>query len=112
MSSCARPAAVILTLSWTLHFAAIVWFYVPGYWGLEIVERVRRAVASLPVEQRQVLSLIDLEEFSYCDVAQVLNIPIGTVMSRLHRARKNLLARLEPAMPETAAARGHMRVVK
>ncbi len=79
---------------------------------LEIVCRVRRAVASLPVEQRQVIALVDLEEFSYCDVAQVLNIPIGTVMSRLHRARKNLLARLEPAMPETAAARGHMRVVK
>jgi RNA polymerase sigma-70 factor (ECF subfamily) len=79
---------------------------------LEIVCRVRRAVASLPVEQRQVIALVDLEEFSYCDVAQVLNIPIGTVMSRLHRARKSLLARLETATPESALAKGHMRVVK
>ncbi len=79
---------------------------------LEIVCRVRKAVASLPVEQRQVIALVDLEEFSYCDVAQVLNIPIGTVMSRLHRARKNLLARLETATPDAAVARGHIRVVK
>ena len=79
---------------------------------LEIVCRVRKAVASLPVEQRQVIALVDLEEFSYCDVAQVLNIPIGTVMSRLHRARKNLLARLETATPETALAKRHIRVVK
>ena len=80
---------------------------------LEIVCRVRQAVASLPVEQRQVIALVDLEEFSYCDVAQVLNIPIGTVMSRLHRARKNLLARLEAPTPQAGVvAKGHMRVVK
>lgn len=79
---------------------------------LEIVCRVRQAVASLPVEQRQVIALVDLEEFSYCEVAQVLNIPIGTVMSRLHRARKNLLTRLETATPQATVAKGHMRVVK
>ena len=46
-------------------------------------------------------------------VAQVLNIPIGTVMSRLHRARKNLLARLEAPTPQAGVvAKGHMRVVK
>lgn len=61
---------------------------------LEIVERVRFVVASLPVDQRQVISLVDLEELSYCEVSQALNIPIGTVMSRLHRARKNFLARM------------------
>lgn len=79
---------------------------------LEIVCRVREAVASLPIEQRQVIALVDLEEFSYCDVAQVLDIPIGTVMSRLHRARKNLLTRLEPATPKPAAGTGRIRVVK
>ena len=76
------------------------------------MRRVRQAVASLPVEQRQVIALVDLEEFSYCEVAQVLNIPIGTVMSRLHRARKNLLTRLETAKPQAAVAKGHIRVVK
>jgi len=79
---------------------------------LEIVERVRRAVASLPVEQRQVLSLIDLEEFSYCDVAETLEIPIGTVMSRLHRARKSLLARLEQSPPGVGNTRDRIRIVK
>jgi RNA polymerase sigma-70 factor (ECF subfamily) len=80
---------------------------------LEIVHRVRGAVATLPIEQRQVLSLVDLEEFSYCDVAQALDIPIGTVMSRLHRARKNLLLRLEQTGADGGSAdRGHIRVVK
>lgn len=61
----------------------------------EMVERVRHAVASLAIEQREVISLVDLSEMSYCEVAQVLEIPIGTVMSRLHRARKNLLTKLD-----------------
>lgn len=78
---------------------------------LEIVQRVRHAVASLPVDQRQVISLVDLEEFSYCEVADALSIPIGTVMSRLHRARKNLLAKLDGTEAEPAVSRGPMRVV-
>jgi RNA polymerase sigma-70 factor (ECF subfamily) len=53
----------------------------------QIVHRVRTAVARLPSGQRQVLTLVDLEEFSYADVATILGIPIGTVMSRLCRAR-------------------------
>lgn len=77
---------------------------------LEIVTRVRRAIMTLPLDQRQVISLVDLEEFSYCDVAQVLNIPIGTVMSRLHRARKTLLERLDKAA--AGVSREHIRIVK
>ena len=53
----------------------------------ELIGRVRRAVASLPLGQRQVVTLVDLEELSYNETAQALNIPIGTVMSRLSRAR-------------------------
>jgi RNA polymerase sigma-70 factor, ECF subfamily len=56
----------------------------------EIVRRVRRAVAELPVAQREVVTLVDLEEFSYAEVAAILEIPIGTVMSRLSRARNAL----------------------
>jgi RNA polymerase sigma-70 factor (ECF subfamily) len=63
---------------------------------LEIVNRVRLAVAALPVEQRRVLALVDLEGFSYNDVAEILEIPVGTVMSRLHRARKALVKLLAP----------------
>jgi RNA polymerase sigma-70 factor (ECF subfamily) len=82
------------------------------YRELEIVHRVRKAVATLPAQQRQVISLVDLEEFSYCDVAEILDIPIGTVMSRLHRARKNLLARLENGAVETTTGKQHIRIVK
>lgn len=62
--------------------------------------RVRAAVARLPVGQRQVLTLVDLEEFGYAEVGKILQIPIGTVMSRLHRARSALredLLRIEAA---------------
>lgn len=60
----------------------------------QIVERVRAAVASLPLGQREVLTLIDLEDFSYAEVARILGIPVGTVMSRLCRARQALRQRL------------------
>lgn len=76
----------------------------------EIVDRVRNAIAALPHDQRQVISLVDLEDLSYCEVAEALNIPIGTVMSRLHRARKNLLARLDHA--ESVRPRGPLHLVK
>lgn len=79
---------------------------------LEIVCQVRRAVAALPADQRQVISLVDLEEFSYCQVAEALDIPIGTVMSRLHRARKNLLARLDAGMSEQVAGNKRIHIVK
>ncbi len=82
------------------------------YQELEIVHQVRKAVATLPAQQRQVISLVDLEEFSYCDVAEILEIPIGTVMSRLHRARKNLLARLDGSAVESITGKQHIRIVK
>jgi RNA polymerase sigma-70 factor (ECF subfamily) len=56
----------------------------------QVVDRVRGAIATLPIGQRQVLTLVDLEGCSYIEVAQALDIPIGTVMSRLSRARKAL----------------------
>jgi RNA polymerase sigma factor (sigma-70 family) len=51
-----------------------------------------RAIARLPADQRAVLLLVTLEEMSYEDVARTLGIPIGTVMSRLSRAREKLRA--------------------
>jgi RNA polymerase sigma-70 factor (ECF subfamily) len=64
------------------------------YLKSEIVRRVRQAVAELPVPQREVVTLVDLEEFSYAEVAAILEVPIGTVMSRLSRARNALKERL------------------
>lgn len=63
----------------------------------ELIARVRRAVATLPMGQRQVVSLIDLQELSYTEAAEALMIPIGTVMSRLCRARQALRVLLQDA---------------
>jgi len=74
---------------------------------MELVARVRAAVALLPSEQRKVVALVDLEGLSYCEVAEVLEIPMGTVMSRLYRARQSLalaLENCETAAPGKAAA--------
>lgn len=53
-------------------------------------ELVQQAIANLPVPFREVLLLADIEEMKYQEVAEALTIPIGTVMSRLARARKQV----------------------
>lgn len=68
----------------------------------ETMSRVRAAVATLPLGQRQVIALVDLEELSYAETAEILTIPIGTVMSRLCRGRESLrglLLHAEAAQP-------------
>ena len=52
------------------------------------------ALAHVPHDFRDVLVLVDIGDFSYADAAQILDIPIGTVMSRLHRARRILKGEL------------------
>ena len=61
--------------------------------GLALAE-VRHAVERLPPEQRMTLMLVTVEGLSYKEAAAVLDIPIGTVMSRLHRGRRGLQKRL------------------
>ncbi len=51
---------------------------------------VRRAIDALPPEQRDVLILVCVEDMAYQEAAEVLGVPIGTVMSRLSRARKRI----------------------
>jgi RNA polymerase sigma-70 factor, ECF subfamily len=68
-------------------------------------EMVMAAVEQLPLEFREVIVLRELEELSYKEISQLLNIPIGTVMSRLARARKRLqksLAKQESLTPHTS----------
>jgi len=60
------------------------------YASRQTIQRVRLAIASLPVGQRQVITLVDIEECSYAAVAAILDLPVGTVMSRLARARQAL----------------------
>ncbi|MBI4081207.1 MAG: sigma-70 family RNA polymerase sigma factor [Candidatus Lambdaproteobacteria bacterium] len=54
------------------------------------LEAVQAALDRLPEEQRQVVILVAMEQMSYREVADILNIPAGTVMSRLHRGREAL----------------------
>jgi RNA polymerase sigma factor (sigma-70 family) len=63
----------------------------------QAVERVQRAIEELPVDFREVIVLRELEGLSYKEIAAVIGIPIGTVMSRLARGRDRLLAVLGPA---------------
>jgi RNA polymerase sigma-70 factor (ECF subfamily) len=56
--------------------------------------RLVTALGDLPLEFRQVLYLIDVEGFSYRETAAIMNTPMGTVMSRLHRGRSSLRTRL------------------
>jgi RNA polymerase sigma-70 factor (ECF subfamily) len=63
-------------------------------------EMVRQAIESLPVEFREVLILRELEGLSYQQISTVADLPIGTVMSRLARARKRLQQILAPAALE------------
>lgn len=66
-----------------------------------IVMNLQTAIDQLPLEYKEVLLLVALEDMSYSDVAKALSIPLGTVMSRLSRGRERLRALLEgqPVQP-------------
>jgi RNA polymerase sigma-70 factor (ECF subfamily) len=69
----------------------------------QVVERLSQndvvaALSEVPHDFRDVVVLVDIGDFTYADAAQILDIPIGTVMSRLHRGRRIL----KQAMAETA----------
>ena len=59
--------------------------------------QINQAIAALPIVYREVLVLRELDDFSYKDIARVADIPIGTVMSRLARARSLMQQALRPS---------------
>lgn len=78
----------------------------------DVVRRVRREIARLPAGHRQVVTLVDIEGCSYSEVGEILAIPVGTVMSRLCRARQTLRQRLHALAPVRERAQDKLRVVK
>jgi RNA polymerase sigma-70 factor (ECF subfamily) len=69
-----------------------------------VLGELARALALLPEEQRAVLLLVGLEQFGYAEASEVLGVPLGTVMSRLSRARERLRILLETGGAATARA--------
>jgi RNA polymerase sigma-70 factor (ECF subfamily) len=70
----------------------------------ETIESVRRSVLALPERYREVVVLCDLQEVSYAEAAEILGCAVGTVRSRLHRARALLIEKLRAADGEEAVA--------
>jgi RNA polymerase sigma-70 factor (ECF subfamily) len=64
------------------------------------VARVREALERLPVDFREVVVLREIEGLSYKEIAAIVRVPLGTVMSRLARARERLLVMLTPSSIE------------
>jgi RNA polymerase sigma-70 factor (ECF subfamily) len=75
--------------------------------SLETVGRVRQAIATLPENYREVVVLCELEEMSYEEAAAALECPLGTVRSRLHRARALLLEKLRELVMVRGSAAGN-----
>ena len=70
------------------------------------------ALVRLPMMQRQVITLVDIAGFSYVEIAEILDIPIGTVMSRINRARRKLREKLAEYDPHMEPVKPRLRRVK
>jgi RNA polymerase sigma-70 factor (ECF subfamily) len=82
-----EPAAAVVTADGALGPEGLV---VDGAFDAVVAS----AVEALPLKMRRVLQLVDLDGLSYEEAAVVLTVPVGTVMSRLHRARSRIRERL------------------
>ena len=65
-----------------------------SYQQMQIVDRVRASIEKLPVPLREVVTLSDFAGFTYAQIAEITEVPVGTVMSRLFRARQSLKLQL------------------
>ena len=67
----------------------------------ELSQQLDRALAALPVEQRSAFVLAEIEELPYAEIARIEQTSLGTVKSRIHRAKQRLQSLLDPAMRES-----------
>jgi RNA polymerase sigma-70 factor (ECF subfamily) len=75
----------------------------PSPAGQELSPRAASALAKLPLGFRRAVELVDLGDMSYRDAADVIGVPLGTVMSRLHRGRRMLAEALDERSGREAA---------
>jgi len=68
-----------------------------------LIAQVHHAIAKLNQDQRQVITLVSIQGFSYEEVAKILAIPVGTVMSRICRARQNIKKSLRDCSQQSAS---------
>jgi RNA polymerase sigma-70 factor (ECF subfamily) len=73
--------------------------------GMQIAEAVNRAVEKLPKELSMAVSLREMDGLSYEEIAEVMNCPIGTVRSRIFRAREPISEELRPLLDNSADKR-------
>jgi len=78
----------------------------------ELTKDLQRCLLRLPIEQRTVLLLVVLEEMSYAEVAKVIGVPIGTVMSRLSRARQGMRELMDEQISPTVKSSPQLRLLK
>ena len=64
------------------------------------IDTVSSALDQLPIEQRLALTLVAIEGKTYREAAQIMEVPVGTIMSRIARARKHLVAIFDPSIAE------------
>ena len=76
----------------------------------EMLAQVRLAISQLAFKHRQVVTLIDIESFTYAEVAEIIDVPLGTIMSRLNRARQSLRHTLNS--PENNSKETKLKVVQ
>ena len=67
----------------------------------ELSQQLDRALAALPMEQRSAFVLAEIEELPYAEIARIERTSLGTVKSRIHRAKQRLQSLLEPVMRES-----------
>ena len=94
-----------------MHQPFLLWFGNPEQEFVDklLREDIERALARLPEHYRMVVILSDVEEFNYAEIAQALGIPVGTVRSRLARARAALQKMLWQQAGERGLARTHSK---
>jgi RNA polymerase sigma-70 factor (ECF subfamily) len=88
-----------------LEHAAIAPEPIPAFTWDGMDEQLKRAFDNLPDEYQTVMQLWAIEELSYKEIADALSVPLGTVMSRLHRARQRLAEQLKGYTSQEGAIR-------